>query len=129
MREVIINGYEVSTYNLGVVSEHNSTKLVITPPKELICDDVAYYKVLFKLRNVSNPIISQPYYTYPMEVNLVQALTINTSLDICVIAYDDNNRHLGISKKIEGFYFEPSDYNIQTASHIEEYSDEPLFNI
>ena len=128
MREVKINGYEVSTYHLGVVGEHNATKLIITPPKDLINDAVAYYRVQFKLRNKTNPVITQEYYTYPIEVMLVQALTLNTSLTIQIVAYDNDGNYLGISKKIDGFYFDASDYNA-CADHIKEWMDDPIIGL
>lgn len=129
LREITINGYNVSSYYLGVVGEHCATKLIITPPSELICDDVAYYKVLFKLRNITEPVMTDEYYTYPMEIDLVQALTLNSSLAICIVAYDNNDEHLGISKKIDGFYFKPSDYNTSKFDQIRGYTKELIFDI
>lgn len=128
MREVTINGYNVSTYYLGVVGEHNATKLIITPPAEIVNDKVAYYRVLFKLRNKADPVITTEYYSTPIEVNLVQSLTINSSLSICVVAYDSSNEYLGISKKIDGFYFDSSDYNA-LADHIDESYDDPVIGL
>ena len=128
MREVTINGYNVSTYQLGVVGEHNATKLIVTPPSELINDRVSYYRCMFKLRNKAGPLVTPKYTSYPMEVMLVQALTLNSSFAMCIIAYDENGKYLAISKKIEGFYFNPSDYNALT-DHIKEYLDDPLIDL
>lgn len=128
MREVKISGYEVSTYNLGVVGEHNATKLIITPPKELINENVSYYRVVFKLRNKADPLITEEYYTYPIEIPLVQALTVNSSIALCVVAYDNDGNYLGISKKIDGFHFEPSDYDA-LADHIQESLDDPVIGL
>ena len=128
MREIIINGYDVSSYYMGVVGEHNATKLIITPPSELINDNISYYRVLFKLRNKTGPLVTQKYYSYPIEVPLVQALTINTSFALCILSYDSDGKYVAISKKLENFYFNPSDYNA-LADHINECLDDPLIGL
>lgn len=128
MRKVTINGYDVSTFCLGTVGEHNATQLVITPPHELLDENVAYYRVLFKLRNRKDPYITDKYYEYPIEVNLVQTLTLNSSFDMCVVAYDNNDEYLGISKKISGFYFNPTDYNGMEDA-IDDYLNDPVIGL
>lgn len=96
-----------SDFNLGMTGEHNAAQLVITPPENLSSDErTSHYRIAFFSANKTY--LSEAKTGESFAVALSSAVTKNPSLDIQLIAYDDEGEFIGKSERINGFKFEPS---------------------
>ena len=96
-----------SDFNLGMTGEHNAAQLVITPPENLSSDErTSHYRIAFFSANKTY--LSEAKTGESFAVALSSAVTKNPSLDIQLIAYDDEGEFIGKSERINDFKFEPS---------------------
>lgn len=96
-----------SDFNLGMTGEHNAAQLVITPPENLSLDErTSHYRIAFFSANKTY--LSEAKTGESFAVALSSAVTKNPSLDIQLIAYDDEGEFIGKSERINDFKFEPS---------------------
>ncbi|MCQ2474711.1 MAG: hypothetical protein MJ173_02270 [Clostridia bacterium] len=96
-----------SDFNLGMTGEHNAAQLLITPPENLSSDErTSHYRIAFFSANKTY--LSEAKTGESFAVALSSAVTKNPSLDIQLIAYDDEGEFIGKSERINDFKFEPS---------------------
>ncbi len=92
---------------LGRMGEHNASELVFTPPAELSEEErTDHYRVAFFTGGKTY--LSEMFNEIPFTVPMWRELTGNARMCLQIIAYDENREFVGKSKKIGGFYFEPS---------------------
>lgn len=106
-----------TSMELGHIGEHNATTLEVTWTNS--DERVASYRVAFQTGGKS--VLSDSYYSMPIEVALWQQLTLNPRMSIQIIAYDSEGDYIGKSEKFSGFYFAPSVQSNEAAADTDQH--------
>ena len=102
---------------LGRIGEHNATDLEITWTNS--DERIASYRVAFQTGGKS--VLSDSFFSMPIEVALWQQLTLNPRMSIQIIAYDSEGDYIGKSEKFSGFYFAPSVQSNEAAADTDQH--------
>ena len=114
---VNFNTMKASSMELGHIGEHNATTLEVTWTNS--DERVASYRVAFQTGGKS--VLSDSYYSMPIEIALWQQLTLNPRMSIQIIAYDSEGDYIGKSEKFSGFYFAPSVQSNEAAADTDQH--------
>lgn len=106
-----------TSMELGHIGEHNATTLEVTWTNS--DERVSSYRVAFQTGGKS--VLSDSFFSMPIEVALWQQLTLNPRMSIQIIAYDSEGDYIGKSEKFSGFYFAPSVQSNEAAADTDQH--------